>query len=326
MSEVLALKYRPRDFSEVIGQEHTVRELQSALEKGTLGHALLFCGTRGSGKTTTARIVAHQLNANVENWDAAYSLIVSEIDAASNTGVDNIREIIENVRYSTQGHRVVILDEAHMLTRNAFNAFLKTLEEPPPGVTFILLTTEPHKLIPTVLSRCQRYEFHDVDLGTLAGYYKEIGKKEGLSLSDEVYWDIALKAEGSVRDGLTILQKHLSGEEVESNASAYFELVSAIYNQDVTSALDLVAALRKKEEPRNIIQTLEKWWYFCSLEHFGMKTPIRDFFGETKLVFDLSYLQQLFDICLDIERSFTATPNSKVVLDMGIIKLCGLGN
>lgn len=152
MSDVLALKYRPKTFDQIIGQDRTIDQLRSALEKETLGHALLFCGPRGTGKTTTARIIAKELN--TELGEAELAMNVLEIDAASHTGVDNVREIIENLRYNTRGHKVVILDEAHMLSKNAFNALLKTLEEPPPGVTFILVTTEPHKLIPTVRSRC----------------------------------------------------------------------------------------------------------------------------------------------------------------------------
>lgn len=323
MSEVLALKYRPSNFEEVVGQNQTTKQLQAALEKNNLGHALLFCGTRGTGKTTTARIVARELNRDFpdvyENWDNRQHLVLLEIDGASNTGVDNVRELIESIRYATQGHRVVIIDEAHMLSKNAFNALLKTLEEPPPKVTFILCTTEPHKLIETVRSRCQTYEFHEVDRKTLEAYYEHIMELEGVKVDVTA---AALKANGSVRDGLSILQKSLSGETEADNSKTYFELVGAIYSQDVTTALSLVSELRKVEEARVIVQTLEKWFYWCSMEAFAMKTPVREFFGESKLEFDLSHLQRLFDSCLEIERNFTATPNGKIVLEMGVMKLC----
>lgn len=325
MSEVLALKYRPQIFDEVVGQDQTINQLRAAIENGSLGHALIFCGTRGSGKTTSARIVARELNREIndEEWPKLASLLVREMDAASNNGVDDVRDIVDNIRYSRNGQTVVILDEAHMLTRNAFNALLKTLEEPPPGVTFILLTTEPHKLIPTVKSRCQIYEFHDVEVGVLNDYYTKIAGLENLEVSPEVIMNTALKAEGSVRDGLTLLQKFLSGEEVEDHSNKYFELVSAIYSQDTTTALAVAAELRKSEDARVVIQTLEKWFYWCSLEAFGMKTPIRDSLPEgAAKAFDLPYLQKLFNGCLSIERSFAATPNSKTVLDMGIIGLC----
>lgn len=321
MSEVLALKHRPRSFAGVVGQEETVKQIEGALNNGTLGHALIFAGTRGCGKTTTARIVAQALNPDLPAEQLG--MVVQEIDAASNTGVDNVREIIENIRYSAKGHKVIILDEAHMLSKSAFNALLKTLEEPPPGVTFILSTTEPHKLIPTVRSRCQLYEFKDVDVETLQEYYELISENEGLNLSQEVLHDVAIRAEGSVRDGLTLLQKYLSGEEVESYSSVYFELVSSLYQGDVATSLALVADLRKKEDARVIIQTLEKWFYWCSLENFGMKTPARQHFPEGQdMVFDLGHLQNMFNICLDVERNFSATPNSKSVLEMGIIRLC----
>ncbi len=325
MSEVLALKYRPKIFEEVIGQPQTISQLERAIEKDTLGHALLFCGTRGTGKTTTARIVARELNRQIsdEEWPKRFSMVVTEVDAASNTGVDNVREIIENIRYSTQGHRVVILDEAHMLSKNAFNALLKTLEEPPPGVTFILSTTEPHKLLPTVISRCQKYEFGEVDLSVLAMLYADVANKEGVVVSKEVLARVALQAQGSVRDGLSILQKVLSDDNPqEDNSKDYFSLVSAIYQEDATTSLAIIKELRKIEDARVIIQTLENWWYYCSLESFGMKTPVRDYFEGNELTFDLKHLQDLFSICLEIERSFTATPNSKIALEMGIIKLC----
>ncbi len=322
MSEVLALKYRPTTFEEVVGQDQTIEQLRSALEKGTLGHALLFCGTRGTGKTTTARIVAKELNQPYpeiyESWDIRHHLVLIEIDGASNTGVDNVRELIESIRYSTQGHRVVIIDEAHMLSKNAFNALLKTLEEPPDKVMFILCTTEPHKLIDTVKSRCQIYEFHEVELETLKSYYAHIMELEGVNVDVNA---AALKANGSVRDGLSILQKALSGEQETDNSKQYFELVGAIYSQDVATALQLTSELRKVEEARVVIQTLEKWFYACSMESFGMKTFVRSFFGETELKFDLAHLQTLFDRCLEIERNFTATPNAKIVLEMGILKL-----
>jgi DNA polymerase-3 subunit gamma/tau len=323
MTEVLALKYRPQTFDEVIGQDQIIDQLRSAVENGTLGHALAFCGTRGTGKTSTARILARKLNRAYpevyENWENRQHLVLMEIDAASNTGVDNVRDLTEKLQYATQGHRVVILDEAHMMSKNAFNALLKTLEEPPPKVTFILVTTEPHKLIDTVKSRCQIYEFHEVAKNTLEAYYDHIIKLEDIKADAAA---TALKANGSVRDGLSLLQKALSGEAQVDNSKQYFELVGAIYSQDVATALGMVSELRKVEEARVIIQTLEKWFYWCSLEHFGQRTPVRKFFGDSELDFDLEHLQRLFDSCLEVERNFAATPNARIVLEMGVMKLC----
>lgn len=334
MSQVLALKYRPSRFSEVIGQAFTINQIKSAVIKKTLGHSLLFSGTRGCGKTTTARIVAMVLNCQKPKdgepcgkCDSCKCALegrhdeIIELDAASNNGVDDVRSLQETIRYTTRGHRVVILDEVHMLSKPAFNALLKLLEEPPKGLTLILATTEPNKLLPTVVSRCQRYDFKDVDTSTLVDYYTSICTKEGMDLSAAK--QAAVIANGSVRDGLSYLQKFLAGEAVEDDSKEYFDLVAAVYQKDTVSALDTLAKLTAKNEARIITQTLQKWFYWCSLENFGIKTPVRELFeGGQNLQFDLKHLQELFRITLDIERDLYATPNSKIVLEMGMIRLC----
>ena len=217
MSEVLALKYRPNSFDEIIGQESTVKQLQGALEKGALGHALLLHGTRGTGKTTTARIVARELNKAYPEiygeWDTRHRLVLNEIDAASNNGVDNIREIIDNIRYQTAGHKIIILDEAHMLSRQAFNAFLKTLEEPPERVTFILLTTEPHKLPATIRSRCQSYEFQEVGVMSLYEFYLDIVKKEKRILKDNSPDATSMSIAGGSKAAMDYVQEHYESKE-----------------------------------------------------------------------------------------------------------------
>jgi len=334
MSEVLALSYRPIQFGAVVGQDTTISQIKSAVVKKTLGHSLLFSGTRGCGKTTTARIVAMALNCKKLQegepcgkcasckvaLQGRHSEIV-ELDAASHNGVDDVRELQEAIRYTSNGHRVIILDEAHMLSKPAFNALLKLLEEPPDNVTFILATTEPYKLPLTVKSRCQSYDFRDVDVQTLNGYYAGICVAEGIDPS--ISMSAALVASGSVRDGLSYLQKYLSGEKVEDSSKDYFELVGAIYQKDTLGAMGAIKNLLEKDEARTIVQTLQKWFYWCSLENFGIKTPVRDLFGGAKdLQFDLRHLQELFKTTLDIERDLFATPNSKVVLEMGVIRLC----
>lgn len=334
MSKVLALKYRPSKFEEVVGQEFAISTLKAAIEKKTLGHSLLFAGTRGCGKTTSARLVAAVLNCLKPKKGEPCGKCASckqalenrhpdiiELDAASNNGVDDVRQIQETIRYSSQGHRVVILDEAHMLSKPAFNALLKLLEEPPPNITFILATTEPGKLLPTVSSRCQRYDFRDVDLEVLQQYYEDICVKEGIDKSAAK--EAALAANGSVRDGLSRLQIFLSGVPVKDAATEYFELVGCIYQQDVLGSLEVLGKVLAKDEARTAVQTLQKWFYWCSLENFGIKTPVRKFFEDNSNInFDLSHLQKLFQVSLEIEKDLFATPNSKMVLEMGILRLC----
>ncbi len=178
--QVLARRWRPRRFDEIVGQEHVTKTLANAIRAGRLAHAFLFCGPRGVGKTTTARVLAKCLNCETAKdgpvvdpcnqctacaeIDSGASLDVLEIDGASNRGIDEIRDLRENVRYAPSGGRakVYIIDEVHMLTKEAFNALLKTLEEPPPGVYFVFATTEPHKIPATIRSRCQRYDFHRI--------------------------------------------------------------------------------------------------------------------------------------------------------------------
>ena len=223
---VLARKYRPAAFSEVVGQEHVTRTLRNAFGSGRLGHAFLFSGLRGVGKTSVARILAKTLNCTDEQYtdepcgrcescleiDDGRSLDVVEMDAASHTGVDDIRELRESVMYAAaEGrYKVYIIDEVHMLSKNAFNALLKTLEEPPPRVVFILATTEPHKVPVTIHSRCQRYDFRRISSADIAGHLATICEKEGVEISHDSLRRIAIAAEGSLRDSQSLLDQVLS--------------------------------------------------------------------------------------------------------------------
>ena len=229
---VLARKYRPAAFSEVVGQEHVTRTLRNAFGSGRLGHAFLFSGLRGVGKTSVARILAKTLNCTDEQHtdepcgrcdscheiDEGRSLDVVEMDAASHTGVDDIRELRESVMYAAaEGrYKVYIIDEVHMLSKNAFNALLKTLEEPPPRVVFILATTEPHKVPVTIHSRCQRYDFRRISSADIAGHLATICEKEGVEISHDSLRRIAIAAEGSLRDSQSLLDQVLSyaGDQV----------------------------------------------------------------------------------------------------------------
>ena len=215
-------KWRPSTFDEVRGQDHIVTTLKNQIASGRIGHAYLFCGTRGTGKTSIAKIFARAVNCeNPHNGNpcgecaacraiaTGASMNVVEIDAASNNGVDNIRQIRDEVEYSPADgkYRVYIIDEVHMLSTGAFNALLKTLEEPPSYVIFILATTEAHKIPITVLSRCQRYDFRRIDGETITGHLRQMADAEGIDVEDQALRYVAKKGDGSLRDSISLFDQ-----------------------------------------------------------------------------------------------------------------------
>ncbi|WP_109829989.1 DNA polymerase III subunit gamma/tau [Reichenbachiella versicolor] len=204
---VSARKYRPQGFEEVVGQGHITTTLKNAIDNNHLAQALLFCGPRGVGKTTCARILARLINDfEDESNESSNSLNIYELDAASNNSVEDIRNLIDQVRYPPQQgkFKVYIIDEVHMLSNQAFNAFLKTLEEPPSYAIFILATTEKHKVIPTILSRCQIFDFNRIEIEDIALQLRKIADTEGIDVEDEALHLIAQKADGALRDALSI--------------------------------------------------------------------------------------------------------------------------
>jgi DNA polymerase-3 subunit gamma/tau len=222
---VIARKWRPQTFSDVIGQEHITRTLQNAISAGRLAHAYLFTGVRGVGKTTAARILAKALNcakgptpepcnhcSQCQEISQGSSIDVLEIDGASNRGIDEIRQIIENVRYQPAHGRfkIYIIDEVHQVTKDAFNALLKTLEEPPPSVKFVLATTEPHRLPATILSRCQRYDFRRIELREISNRLSTIAKSEALEITPGALALLAREGDGSMRDAQSLLEQVLA--------------------------------------------------------------------------------------------------------------------
>lgn len=254
MYRALYREYRPEVFSEMLGQEHIVRILKNQIETDSTSHAYLFCGTRGTGKTTTARLLAKGLNCTSEGArpcgqcsactairDGRF-LDVIEIDAASNNGVDNIRELRESIKYPPAAGRkkVYIIDEVHMLSTGAFNALLKTLEEPPEYVTFILATTEPDKLPATILSRCMRLDFKRVPEHLLIRGMADICSRKGITVSEDALRIIAANADGSVRDGLSILDQCIAGGDAEVSAEDVLDFLGASGEEVFVELTDLV--------------------------------------------------------------------------------------
>ncbi len=272
-------KWRPQTFGEVVGQEYVTRTLSNSLRNGNFAHAYLFTGPRGTGKTSTARILAKALNCEegptpnpcnhcgpCREITEGTSVDVVEIDAASTRGIDSIRELRERVIFSPAAARikVYVLDEAHMLTKEAFNAFLKTLEEPPPHVVFVLATTEPHKMPATILSRCQRYDFRSVPISLMAAHLGRVAEAEGMKASEAALGLIARRAKGSARDALVILEQVMSygdGVADEAGVAGFLGLVEdemlselgdCLAAGNAAGAIALVE--RAYEEGRDLVQ------------------------------------------------------------------------
>ena len=271
---VSARKYRPQIFSTVVGQSHITTTLKNAIKNNQLAHAFLFCGPRGVGKTTCARILAKTINCldqtpegeacNICNscvsFDAGTSLNIHELDAASNNSVDDIRSLVDQIRFAPQAgkYKVYIVDEVHMLSANAFNAFLKTLEEPPPFAIFILATTEKHKILPTILSRCQIFDFKRITNYDTVEHLQEICEKENIKAEKAALHVIAQKSEGCMRDSLSILDKIVSftnGAVTYSNTlehlnildeDYYFKLLDFLFQQDLSSGLLMYDEINRK--------------------------------------------------------------------------------
>lgn len=357
MYQVLYRKYRPKNFSDVYGQDHVISTLKNEIKENRISHAYLFTGSRGTGKTTCAKILAKAVNCEnsadgepcndcevCRGLDSGTIYDVVEIDAASNNGVDNIRDLREEANYtpSRGRYRVYIIDEVHMLSSGAFNALLKTLEEPPAHVIFILATTEVHKLPATILSRCQRFDFKRIQPETMAVRLKEVASLEGMSLSDDAATLIARIADGALRDGLSILDQcgsrsktidsqlvsqvaGLAGREVlyklsdcisGKNSSFAMELISQLYQNSYDMERLCVEMINHF---RNflIVKTVKKGreLIICTDDEYNSIVESSKQFTLENVIFSLDLFQNTL-------TKIKAGANSRIEMEMSFIKLC----
>ncbi|HAA84108.1 MAG TPA: DNA polymerase III subunit gamma/tau [Thermodesulfobacterium commune] len=350
---VLARRYRPQTFSEVIGQIHVVKTIANAIKSGKLSHALLFSGIKGTGKTTIARIVAKALNClnlidgyepcnqcpNCLEINRGVFVDVIEIDAASNRGIDQIREIIENFKYApTRGKaKVYIIDEAHMLTKEASNALLKSLEEPPSHVYFILATTEPNKLLPTILSRCQRYDFRKLDLPQLIKHLKSICEKENYQIEEDALRLIAKEAQGSLRDALSLLDQAMAyGSHTKEDIIQAFGWHEALLVEELARVLleknlkkTLEVAQKIYEQGTDLVYLMEKLTEFFR-ELFLMKAlpheKTQPFQNPQLMELVLEYeLEEIFLILQSLTRDLEVLRRSsypQLQFELALVRIC----
>jgi len=354
---VSARKYRPQNFSTVVGQSHITTTLKNAINNNQLAHAFLFCGPRGVGKTTCARILAKTINCENKtaegeacntcnscvSFDAGTSLNIHELDAASNNSVDDIRALVDQVRFAPQAgqYKVYIVDEVHMLSASAFNAFLKTLEEPPPFAIFILATTEKHKILPTILSRCQIFDFKRITTNDTVEHLMEICEKEKIDAEKSALHVIAQKSEGCMRDSLSILDKIVSftdGHLTYSNTlehlnildeDYYFKLLEYLQQQQLSDALLLLDTILQKgfeadsflegfaEFIRNLLVSKDP----RAIALLEVAEDFKDKYLNWAQKTDLGWILSSLNILTEAATGYKTSRNKRLFTEMVLIKL-----
>ncbi len=363
---VSARKYRPARFDEVVGQQHVSQTLKNALQNDQLAHAFLFCGPRGVGKTTCARILAKVLNCenitkdheacnecnSCKSFNESASFNITELDAASNNSVEHIRALIEQVRFQPQQgqYKIFIIDEVHMLSQQAFNAFLKTLEEPPSYAIFILATTEKHKIIPTILSRCQIFDFRRIQVSDTVAHLQGICEKENIEANKDALHIIAQKADGALRDALSIFDRitssldaskgtrKISYDHVIENLNVldydyYFKIVDAMLVEDVANVLLIFDDILKKgfeadifinglaDHLRNLLVAKDE----ATLQLLDVSEGLKDRYKEQAKATPSSFMLTALNITNDCDVNYKMARNKRLHVEMAIIKMTYIG-
>ncbi len=357
---VSARKYRPQNFSTVVGQAHITTTLKNAISNNQLAHAFLFCGPRGVGKTTCARILAKTINCETKtadgeacntcnscvSFDNGSSMNIHELDAASNNSVDDIRSLVEQVRFAPQAgdYKVYIVDEVHMLSASAFNAFLKTLEEPPPYAIFILATTEKHKILPTILSRCQIFDFKRITTNDTVTHLKEICDKEHITAENAALHVIAQKSEGCMRDSLSILDKIVSftgGNLTYSNTlehlnildeDYFFKLLQFAIEQKLSDALLLFDDINQKGfEGDTLLEGLTEFLRNLLVSKdtraailLEVAEDFRDKYLQAANDLSAGWIIAALNTMHEASMDYKQARNKRLCVEMALIKLCYL--
>lgn len=353
---VSARKYRPSNFESVVGQHALTTTLKNAISTGKLAHAYLFCGPRGVGKTTCARIFAKTINCLSPNSDGEAcnqcescqafneqrSYNIHELDAASNNSVDDIRQLVEQVRIPPQigKYKVYIIDEVHMLSTSAFNAFLKTLEEPPHHAIFILATTEKHKILPTILSRCQIYDFNRISIEDIINHLQHVATKEGISAEIEALNIIALKADGGMRDALSIFDQvvsftrgHVTYQSVIENLNVldyeyYFRITDYLLTNKISESLLLLNdILNKGFDASHFITGLSSHFRdllvskeSCTLPLLEVGASIRERYQTQAANCPLNFLYKAMKLCNDCDLNYRSSKNKRLLVELTLIQ------